>query len=157
MPKTHFLQNSGGWSSLSEVIYIFHLYIADASNNQNFVTNGFSTIIWPKYHIIQVSNLLAMTGEIILCCGWDYRMNGQVINNRCPILYTLPQKKHNFSEIAFLLEKSVGRWTLGQMSSLQSTWPWIRVRNSREPRKMGRFKLRFFWGRVYDKGQYWIR
>ena len=34
-------------------------------------------------------------------------------------LYTLPQKKCNFSEVASLLERSVGRWTLGQMSFLQ--------------------------------------
>ena len=39
MPKkTHFLQNSGC------------LFLADASEHQNFVRNGFLTFIWPKYH-----------------------------------------------------------------------------------------------------------
>ena len=30
-------------------------------------------------------------------------------------LYTLPQKKRNFSEVAFVLGRSVGQWTLGQI------------------------------------------
>ena len=38
MSKTHFLQNSGGWSYLSEAA---HLFLAGASNHQNFVRNGF--------------------------------------------------------------------------------------------------------------------
>ena len=31
------------------------------------------------------------------------------------VSYTLPQKKRNFSEFAFLLGRSVGQWNLGQM------------------------------------------
>ena len=48
------------------------------------------------------------------------------------IQYTLPQKKRNFCEVAFLLGRSVGQWTLGQMSfplvdMTWGHWPWSRV------------------------------
>ncbi len=32
-----------------------------------------------------------------------------------PGVYTLPQKKRNFSEVAFLLGRSVGQWNWGQI------------------------------------------
>ena len=45
-----------------------------------------------------------------------------VINTTSIILSnTLPQKKCNLSEVAFLLRRSVGRWTSGQILFLQ--WP----------------------------------
>ncbi len=59
-------------------------------------------------------------------------------------MYTLPQKKRNFSEFAFLLGRSVGRGTLGQMS-----WPGVTDPGPGSPWKIRRLKLRFFWGRVY--------
>ena len=47
-----------------------------------------------------------------------YKSDYQCVN----LEYTLPQKKRNFSEVAFLLGRSVGQWTLGQIY-----WPWSRV------------------------------
>ncbi len=54
------------------------------------------------------------------------------MNNIAKTKYTLPQKKRNFSEVAFLLGRIVGRWTLGQMSfpvmdMTWGHWPWSMV------------------------------
>ncbi len=43
-------------------------------------------------------------------------MKARRFQRNIPPYYTLPQKKCNFSEVAFLLGRSVGQWNFGQMS-----------------------------------------
>ncbi len=70
-------------------------------------------------------------------------------------LYTPLQKKRNFSEVAFLLRRSVGQWTLDQMLFLPGAfplvhmtrghWPWSRV-------TIKIWELKFLLGKsVYEK------
>ncbi len=82
------------------------------------------------------------------------------------VWYTLPQKKRNFSKVAFLLGRRVGEWTLGHISFVHvsmgsfaccsqehfpcCTWPGVNDPGPGSPWKIWKLKLRFFWGRVYS-------
>ncbi len=74
-------------------------------------------------------------------------------------LYTLPQKKCHFFEVAFLLGTSVGQWILGQISFVHCsqehfpwcTWPEVTDPGQGSPWKIWKLKLRFFWGRTLSK------
>ena len=67
------------------------------------------------------------------------------------VVYTLPQKKCNFFEVAFLLWRSVGQRTLGQRM-------WDIAPGNNDPgsltlvqghhEKIWKLRLHFFWGRV---------
>ena len=67
------------------------------------------------------------------------------------ISYTLPQKKHNFLEVASVFQiKPVlpSETDKKACGPAKLKWPWVMVSDPWTPGKMDRLKLRFFWRRV---------
>ncbi len=71
-------------------------------------------------------------------------------------LYTLPQKKLNFSEVAFVLEESVGQWTLSRKVLGILGWVFFKTfdkidmtlgqgKKARATRENGRIKVCMFY------------